>query len=816
MTGIETKSINFFVAGGALPPDAPCYIERPADDELFNAALAGQFCYVLADHHLGKSSLMFRTAWRLRQQGVSTATFDLSGLGADADSSYLLFIKRLKFELKLNLDAAAWWAARADLAPGQRFVKFLNEVALPQVAQSLVIFIDGINQADLNRAFWADLSAAIQSIYHSRLAEPIYNRLTFVLLGMAAPTDLVTNGNAALFENGCHLELHEFSREQVQSWQHGLPISQPEQAKAIFDRIFYWTNGHPYLTQKLGMFTARLGDENWADQDVDNLIERLFLSELTETDPNLQFIADSLTTSPRQRQLLNFYRQVYRGQEVAKNGHVPVQNELQLMGLLGVENGAFQVRNQIYRQIFNQDWLKSRLRAANRQRNLGLIAMALMVVLVAGIGFLIQQQRQRTIQAQVFVENFKQATTVNDRLINLAGLFNLAGYQGEARQLFFQELKPAEQLALFEQADPTAEAEPLITVIKGVYTSPTLEKNPDGNTLLQAMVESLNELQYTSNLGAIELQLEIAQWLKGRNHYATGQYQRAIDAYNIAVNMNNRHPGVYFDRGLTYAAMGNFNQALNDFAAALSLDESWQTPVQQVMLNNSELYTTLWTSQAGSGALIALVPSPTVTPTPTETPLPTTPTPLPTDTPLPPTATPVIVVPTATPTARPSPTPTVPRQPTATPTPSVPTGVFTLLSPASTKDTAYGIINFEWQWAGNIPPDYGFEVRVWKEGQAPAGVHNAVLDNQNGAIKNLGNNKYSLSVDIKDAPSVQNQSGIYFWSVALVRISPAYADLGQQANPTQFRFAAPGSPSKGGSDSGGGSSGGGGGGVVIQ
>jgi hypothetical protein len=108
-----------------------------------------------------------------------------------------------------------------------------------------------------------------------------------------------------------------------------------------------------------------------------------------------------------------------------------------------------------------------------------------------------------------------------------------------------------------------------------------------------------------------------------------------------------------------------------------------------------------------------------------------------------------------------------------------------------------------------LPAEFGFEVRVWKEGKPPAGVHNAVLDNQNGTVKNLGNNRYELKTDIKDAAGVLGNSGEYLWTVALVRISPKYRDLGQQAPPARLLFAAPGG-------SGGGGSGGGGGGVGID
>jgi hypothetical protein len=126
------------------------------------------------------------------------------------------------------------------------------------------------------------------------------------------------------------------------------------------------------------------------------------------------------------------------------------------------------------------------------------------------------------------------------------------------------------------------------------------------------------------------------------------------------------------------------------------------------------------------------------------------------------------------------------------------------------NDPTYGPTKFAWEWAGAVPTNYGFEVRVWSEGKAPAGVHNAVLDNQSGFIEYMGGSRYNFSTDITDAAGIKGQSGVYLWTVALVKISPEYADVGQQAPPAQLRFEA---RKAGGSGSG---DGGGGGGVGIK
>src|SRR3712207_6082234 len=81
---------TFFVTGGTLSSRAPSYLERAADKEIYEALLAGEFCYVLTSRQMGKSSLLSRAATRLRQAGCAVSFFELSAIG-------------------INLNAAQWF-----------------------------------------------------------------------------------------------------------------------------------------------------------------------------------------------------------------------------------------------------------------------------------------------------------------------------------------------------------------------------------------------------------------------------------------------------------------------------------------------------------------------------------------------------------------------------------------------------------------------------------------------------------------------------------------------------------------------------------
>jgi hypothetical protein len=110
---------NFYVAGGTLRPGAPSYVERQADQELYDRALAGDFCYVLTSRQMGKSSLMARAAKRLKDEaGVHTAIVDLTSIGTEddegsADKWYYGVATSILDGLGISVNLDEWWAERA-------------------------------------------------------------------------------------------------------------------------------------------------------------------------------------------------------------------------------------------------------------------------------------------------------------------------------------------------------------------------------------------------------------------------------------------------------------------------------------------------------------------------------------------------------------------------------------------------------------------------------------------------------------------------------------------------------------------------------
>lgn len=657
------SSPDFFVAGGTLHPDCRSYVERAADDELLHLALAGEFCYVLTARQMGKSSLMVRTDSRLKERGVSTAIIDLTKLGTVViDQWYLGLLTRLKAELKLSIDPEAWWKGNASVGRVQRFTDFLREVILAEIKTQIVIFIDEIDTT-LKLDFTDDFFAAIRAVYNARADDPEFNRLTFVLVGVATPTDLIKDPTRTPFNIGQGIALQEFSETDASVLQAGLEAVHPSQGETIFTRIYHWTHGHPYLTQKLCVAAVETEVDKWSIQQVDGLVKRLFLSEVARKESNLQFVQDGIQNDPHRRQLLTIYRQVYQDKAVPDDERSLEKSHLKLFGLVKSEGGILKIRNEIYRQAFNLDWIKANT-PVDWTRRVAIISTLLVLLLAGIVGFSIYRQGQQITEAraQAFVDSFRNTTSAEVRITSLAELFNLPGYEDQAQRLFYEELRPEEQLNSFDLVNPQAVGAQLVTVVKGLYIY--LEDDEHTSALLEAMALPLRDLENTI---AVNLAVEIEQWRQGRIYYSQGEHQQAITAYSVAISLNQSNPGTHFDRALAYAALEQYQEALVDFDKTAQLAKDRVPAVEDAIISNSALYIEWIVERERYPALIAFVPTPTPSATPTFTPTVTkTPTPTlgPTSSPTP-ISTPTLVdtpstAPTWTPlsTLSPSPTPT--------------------------------------------------------------------------------------------------------------------------------------------------------------
>ncbi len=161
------QAADFFITGGTLRADAPSYIARQADEDLYAALSSGEYCYVLTSRQMGKSSLMVRTATRLAQDGVSVGVVDLTAIGQNVTVEQWYEGLLLEIGDKLDIEDALeeFWEENLSLGPLQRWTRAVSEVVLPAITGRIVLFIDEIDVVQSLPFSTNEFFAAIREFY---------------------------------------------------------------------------------------------------------------------------------------------------------------------------------------------------------------------------------------------------------------------------------------------------------------------------------------------------------------------------------------------------------------------------------------------------------------------------------------------------------------------------------------------------------------------------------------------------------------------------------------------------------------------------
>jgi hypothetical protein len=231
---------------------------------------------------------MVRTASKLREQGARVVVLDLTAIGQNLtpEQWYDGLITRVGRQLKLEKELRVFWQANLNLSPVQRFFTAIRDVAMgeggvsgkvgewvsgtgrarhsvraaeegekrgkgekeqegfesrftdhesriteaianrkSQIANPLIVFIDEIDTVQSLPFSTDEFFAAIRECYNRRTEDAVFDQLTFCLLGVATPSDLIRDTRTTPFNIGRRIELNDFTFEEAAPLAAGLAHS---------------------------------------------------------------------------------------------------------------------------------------------------------------------------------------------------------------------------------------------------------------------------------------------------------------------------------------------------------------------------------------------------------------------------------------------------------------------------------------------------------------------------------------------------------------------------------------------------------------
>ncbi|MBW4473848.1 MAG: AAA-like domain-containing protein [Stenomitos rutilans HA7619-LM2] len=250
--------MNTFQAGGPLNPNEAriAIIRREEFDRIIRHAINESLYIALnSPRQTGKATLLNQVRCDLHGQGYGVAFLDFSGLNDLTKSEFYATISSFIREgLEDLIESTDDSLCQQDITDQKGFFRYLEWLCNNTPGQRrIILMFYGIGEIPEEASL--NLFPTIRSFFTRGATSPqgknIYRKIMFIFAGDIDLGQLMQGRNSPLLNICETFSLRDFSLEQVLELAKGFQGAIPELVPKIANSVYDWTNGHPYLTQRL-------------------------------------------------------------------------------------------------------------------------------------------------------------------------------------------------------------------------------------------------------------------------------------------------------------------------------------------------------------------------------------------------------------------------------------------------------------------------------------------------------------------------------------------------------------------------------------
>lgn len=340
-----------FCTDGALAHNNPHYICRSEDQKAIDHLRQQRNIYITGACQTGKTSLLLRLKKQIENEDWYCCFIDLSTL-KDFKREQWYYSVCNKIAETFEIDRIA-----TDVHNQLDFTRFLNyEVGLWQKDKSvrLALLFDeveallGMNFSD---TFLMTLRELCQVQEHPR-------KLVFALSGTTRGP-FIKDNKISPFNIAETIYLGDLKESESKTLTLNLKKLGLRVDEDVHTRIYFWADGHPYLTQRICKIieTNVLTNSNHIESLSVDLVDKIVNSDIlsvSKLDENIEYVRKLIHKS--KGYAMNLWFKILSGQDCTACS-LGASDLFELGVIKDDPNGRLKIRNRIYKRAFEKDGL---------------------------------------------------------------------------------------------------------------------------------------------------------------------------------------------------------------------------------------------------------------------------------------------------------------------------------------------------------------------------------------------------------------------------------------------------------------------------